>query len=154
MTESLTSHSVFNQLQSDLLLLPLYCNHVSKKSPLSPCQIQWPLFCPHFASHAWPLPPLKACLSLLLQHRFPGFLVTSLLPLSGCPVAPPPLLDLSILGLPITGTLSSLYPSSILFLLPSFSTLHIVTFPKYISNTILSSKLDSQIQLITWHLGV
>ena len=82
MTESLTSHSLFNQLQSDLLLLPLYCNHVSKKSPLSPCQIQWPLFCPHFASRAWPLPPGKACPSLLLQHRFPGFLVTSLLPLS------------------------------------------------------------------------
>ena len=31
MTESLTSHSLFNQLQSDLLL-PFYCNHVSKKS--------------------------------------------------------------------------------------------------------------------------
>ena len=60
-------------------------------------------------------------------------------------MAPPPLLDLSILGLLSLG--HSLL--SVPFLLPSFSTLLIVTLPKYISNTILSSNLDWQIQLIT-----
>lgn len=74
-------------------------------------------------SHEWPRFPWNASLSWLLWHHSPDFLPTSLIPLSWSPwLAPPPLLNFSLLGLPTTQTLDVFFqsfPSSLLPVLPS-----------------------------------
>lgn len=113
-----------------------------KKGPLSHCQVQWPLLCSHFIlslgsfPHEWSLPPWNASLPWLSSDLTSPSLMHSLVGSSSS-----------------TGPLTAVdsYHSdtgrhlSVLFLLHPSSTLFIsmLTFPKYISNTILSSELQT-----------
>lgn len=133
---------------------------LQEKSPLSRCQIQRPLLCPHFTPplgstpHEWPPPPWNASLSWLLWHHPPGLPLTSLTYLSWSPqLAPAPLPDLKMLGLPSTWTPVVFSPSfSSSFLPPHHPPADLSK--RYFQHNPPLWPPDSQIQLMTWHLGV
>lgn len=90
-TQSLTSHSLFSQLQSGLLPLTLQWNHISKKvyfhtaesnGHSSVLTLLHLLAAFHMNGHFLleMLASLGSC-----DTTFPGFLLTSLLPVSGSP---------------------------------------------------------------------
>ena len=90
-TQSLTSHSLFSQLQSGLLPLTLHWNHVSKKVHFhtaksnghsSVLTLLHLLAAFHMNGHF--LLEMLASLGFC-DTTFPGFLLTSLLPVSGSP---------------------------------------------------------------------